>query len=329
MRTELIHLRRSLIQIAPLLALLPVTLACQTTQPRQPRTSLPSQVQTNLPRPDHIVIVIEENHGYDQIFGSEASQVPYIHQLAQQGALLTNFHALFHPSQPNYINLFSGSNQGVVVDDSCPVGPFPASLGGSLLKAKLTFMGYAEDLPAAGSVDCSAPPPGCQLGDSSCIYARKHCPWIDFADVSSTLSVPFTQFPTDFTRLPTVSFVIPNLNNDMHNGTPQQADTWLQKNLDTYIQWARSNNSLFILTWDEDENDHGPTPTLPPLNQIPTLLVGAMVTPGSTSNTVYTHHDLLRTIEDMYGLPLLGYSQGASDITGIWQTTPVGTAQKP
>jgi acid phosphatase len=64
-----------------------------------------------LPRPDHIVIVIEENHGYDQIIGAE--EAPYINHLAQQAAVFTDAHGVTHPSQPDYLALFSGSRQGV------------------------------------------------------------------------------------------------------------------------------------------------------------------------------------------------------------------------
>ena len=70
-----------------------------------------------LPLPGHIVVVVEENHGYSQIIGS--SQAPYINTLATEGALFTNSHALTHPSEPNYLAFFSGSTQGIT-DDSCP-----------------------------------------------------------------------------------------------------------------------------------------------------------------------------------------------------------------
>src|SRR5882724_9764096 len=70
-------------------------------------------------RPDHMVIVVEENHGYDQIVGSRAA--PYINgTLIQQGALLTNYHAVHHPSQPNYLELFAGSSEGIINDDLPP-----------------------------------------------------------------------------------------------------------------------------------------------------------------------------------------------------------------
>jgi acid phosphatase len=76
---------------------------------------------------------------------------------------------------------------------------------------------------------------------------------VDFSNVSSASSQPFTSFPTNFTTLLTISFVIPNLNDDMHDGTISQADTWLQNNLGAYVQFVKTNNSLLIVTWDEDD----------------------------------------------------------------------------
>src|SRR5581483_8886869 len=72
---------------------------------------------TTVPRPDHVVVVIFENHGYSQIIGS--SQAPYINSLAKAGASFTASHGVTHPIQPNYVALFSGSPQGLT-DDSCP-----------------------------------------------------------------------------------------------------------------------------------------------------------------------------------------------------------------
>src|SRR5262245_35081159 len=69
-----------------------------------------------VPRPDHVVIVVEENHSYPKIIGEE--DAPYLNSLARTGALFTASYAIEHPSQPNYLDLFSGSNQRVD-DDSC------------------------------------------------------------------------------------------------------------------------------------------------------------------------------------------------------------------
>jgi len=310
---------RSLVRITVLPVLLLASLQAKS----------PAQAQISLPRPDHIVIVMEENRGFNQIFGTAAGGVaPYMNQLVKQGALLTNYYSLHHPSQPNYIEIFSGGEHNVTGDCCVPQRLSAHSLGGSLLASKLTFTGYAEDLPSPLQCETNCPAV-CPPTNTTCCFARRHCPWTDFSDVPANLSVPFSQFPTDFTQLPTVSFVIPNLNDDMHNGTIQQADTWLQTNLDSYIQWAKSHNSLFILTWDENELEESePANTKPPQNQIGTLLVGAMVTPGSTSGTTYNPHDLLRTIEDMYRLPHIGHTPKARDIVGIWQTPSTGGAQQ-
>lgn len=70
---------------------------------------------TQLPRPAHVVVVVFENKGRGQLFAS----APYLRSLAAHGANFTNAHGIAHPSEPNYIALFSGSAQDVS-DDSCP-----------------------------------------------------------------------------------------------------------------------------------------------------------------------------------------------------------------
>jgi acid phosphatase len=258
---------------------------------------------TAIPQPDHVLVVIEENHAYGQIIGSSAA--PYINSLAQNGALFTQSFAITHPSQPNYLQLFSGSNQGVTTDN-CPTQPFNTlNLGASLLQAGYTFAGYSEGLPAIGSTACT-----------SGAYARKHNPWVDWQGaatnaIPASANLRFSDFPTDFSTLPTVSFVIPNQDNDMHNGTDPatitRGDNWLRTNLDAYVQWVNAHNSLFIVTFDEDNGSSG--------NHIATFFYGPMVTPGQYSTRI-THYTLLRTLEDMYGLPYAGAT--ATPITYVW-----------
>src|SRR6267378_1421782 len=263
-------------------------------------------VANGVPRPDHVVIVIEENHSYSEIIGSSAA--PYINSLAAQGALFTQSYAITHPSQPNYLDLFSGYNQGVT-DDSCPHYFTTDNLGLYLLNASLTFAGYSEDLPSVGSTACT-----------SGAYVRRHAPWVNFTNIPTTTNLPYSYFPTDYNTLPTLSFVIPNLNDDMHNGTIQQGDSWLQQHLDGYVQWAATHNSLFIITFDEDDGRQG--------NRIATIFVGQMVVPGQYSELIY-HFNLLRTLEDMYDLPYAGVSGNYQPITDVWvgrTPTPTPTA---
>lgn len=261
-------------------------------------------VANGVPRPDHVVIVIEENHSYSEIIGSPAA--PYINSLAAKGALFAQSYAITHPSQPNYLDLFSGFNQGVN-NDSCPHYFTTDNLELYLLNASLTFAGYSEDLPSIGSLVCT-----------SGAYVRRHAPWVNFTNIPTTTNLPYSYFPTDYTTLPTLSFVIPNLNNDMHNGTIQQADSWLQQHLDAYVQWALTHNSLFIMTFDEDDSSQG--------NRIATIFIGQMVVPGVYSELI-NHFNLLRTLEDMYDLPYAGVSGSYHPITDVWNVeTPTPTA---
>jgi len=243
-------------------------------------------------------------------------EAPFINSLVKDGALLTKFFALHHPSQPNYFVLFSGDRQKIINDDCVKNSPLitKPSLGGQLIMSGRTFKGYAEDLPEVGSKECRAGK-----------YARKHAPWINFADIPTTASRTFKEFPTDFDKLPTLSIVIPNLDNDMHDGIfgvrRKKGDKWLRNNLKSYAEWAKTHNSLLIVTWDEDDKlvwFAGET-TKPPANHIAAIFVGEMVKPGITSDKQYTHLDLLRTLQEMYGLSPLAGSEKASVITDIWK----------
>jgi hypothetical protein len=254
-----------------------------------------AQGPKSLPLPAHVVIVLEENHAYSQIIGT--SQAPYINSLARQGASFVQSYAVTHPSQPNYLALFSGSTQEVS-GDSCPHTFSVPNLASELIAAGKTFSGFSEGLPSIGSP--------CKAGK----YARKHCPWTNFSNVPPSDSLPFTSFPTNFADLPTISWVIPNLDYDMHDGTVQQADTWLKTNLANYVEWAQKNNSLLIITWDEDNDTD--------VNQIPTIFIGPMVKPGNYSEKI-THYSVLRTLEAIYGLPYAGKSASAETVTDVWQ----------
>jgi len=304
----------------------------------------------NLPVYDHIVIVVEENKDFEQIFGGDA---PYIKKLAAEGASMTRMFGEEHASQGNYFWLFSGSNQNVGFFDQVPSAashpdyPFKTSnLGEQLIKKGLSFKGYSESLPAIGS-EVDLDPPNCSK--DACIYGRKHVPWISFANVpngttiGTSSNLRFADFPSDYASLPTVAFIIPNLNHDMHNGNPAQSvpagDAWLRQNLDGYYQWAKTHNSLLIVTFDENDDKAkyygltnplvAPGATYPATdeydeyrhdlrNRIVTIFAGAYIKPGSyDEGKGVTHVNLLRTIEAMYGLPKSGAQQPNAAGAGI------------
>ena len=251
-----------------------------------------------IPTPAHIVVLVEENKPNGEIIGNKSA--PYLNALANNGALMTQSYAETHPSEPNYLALFSGNTFGLTTD-ACPVNAGAApNLASELLAAGYSFGGFAEDLPAVGSTACSAGK-----------YARKHAPWVNFTNVPAANSVPFSAFNarSDYASLPTVSFVIPNLDNDMHDGSVAQADAWLSSNISHYANWAVANNSLLIVTFDEDDGGAN--------NQIPTVIYGAHVKPGSYGQPM-SHYNVLSTIEEMYGLPKTGLAANAPAITDIW-----------
>lgn len=284
-----------------LLLLVAFILSACTQIQNQPKKQAPVEknvpVSGKLPKIDHIVIVVEENHSQRSIIGNQSA--PYINSLMSQGANLTNYHAIEYPSQPNYLDLFSGSNQGVT-DDRVPGGKFSTdNLAIELIEKNYSFVGYSEDLPSIGF-----------NGESNGAYVRKHNPWVNFTNVSHEANQPLENFPMNFKKLPTVSFVIPNLDHDMHDGTIKEGDQWLKEQIDPYVQWAKKHNSLLILTWDEDDHSQN--------NQIPTFFVGPMVK-NSQFNENVNHYNLLRTIEDIYGLSHAGESGSVHPITSIWK----------
>ena len=256
----------------------------------------PATGTTAIPAPAHTLVVMLENHSYGQVIADPAA--PFINSVARQGVLFTSAHAVTHPSQPNYLALFSGSTQGVT-DDSCPQQFSAPNLASELLAAHDTFAGYSEGLPATGSLTCSA-------GG----YARKHVPWSNFSNVPASVSKPFTAIPAgNYARLPTVSFVIPDLCDDMHDCSVAVGDSWLRQHIGPYLNWAMTHHSLLILAWDENDGSPG--------NQIPLIFAGETVRPGRYSQPV-THYNVLATIEAAYGLPRIGRSAAAAPITGIW-----------
>ena len=292
-----------------------------------------------LPVYDHIVIVVEENKDYEEIIGN--SNAPYINNvLKKEGANFTRMYGEEHFSQGNYFWMFSGDNQTIGFIDQVPSKennpnyPFKTTnLGEQLIKKGLSFKGYAESLPAIGFT-----------GDTSAdLYARKHVPWISFANVPTGTTVAtssnlrFADFPSDpaqYNTLPTVAFVIPNLKNDMHDGPIIESipagDRWLQNNLGRYYEWAKDHNSLLILTFDENDDKRGYRGLTNPLvdpqtcagegrdheycvdlnNRIVTIFAGAHIKSGDyPEGKGITHVNLLRTLEAMYGLSKAGAQQ--------------------
>ena len=280
--------------------------------------------------PSHVVVVIEEDRAANAI--GDTTNVPYFNQLASTGLVYSNSHGLNTSTQEgemSYLGLFSGSTQGVT-DDSYH-GPFSGpNLAQSLNNAGLSFAGYSESMPHAGdTTDNYAASPTNPAYDD--LYMRAYNPMSQFSNegagkTNAQVNLTFAGFPTTaagYASLPTVSFVIPDTLHNTHGSNDtspyatdpgsynllrQNADTWLKTNLDGYLQWAKQNNSLLIVTDDEGDRAHVFA------NGFATIINGdpRLFDAGTDTKSV-TPYNLLRTIEDMYGIAPLGSSATAAD----------------
>jgi acid phosphatase len=221
------------------------------------------------PHASQVTIVLMENKDYNLVIGTP--NAPYLNTtLIPKGVLLRNSHAIGHPSEPNYLALFSGSTQGVQ-GDPCPVYFTAPDIASELIAAGKTFAGYSESMPRDGYK-------GCYHG----LYDRNHNPWVEFKNVPNSDNLVYHGFPSS-----PASFVwiTPNLCHDTHNCSVKVGDTWLSKNLPPIIDWDKKNDGLLILTWDEAAPDNNGK------NHIATVLVGPTIVAGK-NDTQNDRNDL-------------------------------------
>jgi hypothetical protein len=297
--------------------------------------SLEQRQLLSIVAPSHIVVVVEEDRGANAI--GDTTNMPYFNQLASMGLVYSNSHGLNTTSQEgemNYLALFSGSTQGETSNGFN--GPYAGgNLAQSLNNKGMSFTGYAEAMPHNGdTTDAYAASPTNPAYDD--LYVGAYNPMAQFSNVgtgktNAQVNQTFAGFPTTaagYAALPTVSYIIPDTAHNTHGSNDsapyatdpnnynffrQSADTWLKNNLSAYVQWAQQNNSILIITGDEGDRSHGFTSLA--TNKVSTIIVGAtgLVVPG-TDPTSINPYNLLRTIEDMYGLSALGQTSTATDL---------------
>ena len=251
-----------------------------------------------LPAPDHVFLIVLENHSFSQVIGNAA--MPYFNSLAAQHSLAANYFANTHPSIGNYFMLTTGQ---IVTNNDNFAGTFAGdNLARALAGAGKTWKSYVESLPHIGYTGANVHP-----------YLKRHNPFSYFTDVINTPSiaanmVPFSQIFSDLSAgsLPSFAYIAPNAHNDAHDcpgggatcrdtDKLAAADSWLQANIDPLITNPALANSVFIITWDESTDPdiaHGG-------GQIATVLVGSHVRSGFRSTTFYQHQNTLRLILDL------------------------------
>ena len=276
---------------------------------------------------DRVLIIVLENVDYER-----AIQDPNLAALAEQGASFTNFHALFHPSYPNYLAMIAGTDFGISRRGSYfgdkqvnfPDDSDHRTIADRLVAAGLDFKQYAEELPTAFCPwQIHSEHVASKLGD----YARKHVPFLSFQEVQKkwcdrVIRVDSTQADNYFVEdarkgLVAYSFYSPNMNHDGHDTTVIVAGAWVRKFLDESFPAKLRQGTLVIITFDESGGNQD--------NRIYTVFLGDMVKPASEQDAAalghhYNHYSVLRTIEDNFGLqPLTANDRDATPITGIWK----------
>jgi hypothetical protein len=263
---------------------------------------------------NRVVVVVLENKARGQVLGNP--DAPAFNAFARQGAVLRAYRGVTHPSLPNYLALVSGSTHGISSDcTSCTVAG--RSLADTLEARKLTWKAYAEGLPRAG-----------WTGSSRGRYAKKHVPFLYFRRVLASPArlkrvVPLTQLGRDRAagRLPNFALVVPDLCHDMHDCSVATGDAWLKRFLPPLLKLP--GTAVFVVFDESDTGDPG----------VPALALGPLVRARSYFTSRTSHYGLLRTIEQGFGLPLLGQSARATPVTGIWRLPPThpkeGSAARP
>ena len=241
--------------------------------------------------PHHVFVIVMENHSASEALGGS-----FTASLAQRYGVAQNYHAVAHPSVPNYLALTSGSTWGFQ-DDSYHVLP-NKDIGTELTDAHVSWRAYMEGLTARGCIDSPVP------------YDPGHNPFAYYGGDCPPNVVPLTDLSGDLSgSTPRFAWITPDMCHDTHNCSVSVGDAWLQQEVGqiTASNAWKSGGVLFI-TWDEDDGSTD--------NQVLTLVVAQGVSHRSSSKR-YTHYSLLATMEDLLGVGRLGQAASAAPMSDL------------
>lgn len=286
--------------MARLVLLATVLLIAACTGPAQrpaaattpPSTATAAAATTPRIASSHVFVIVMENRGY-----AEAMAQPYTARLAAQYAVATNYHAVSHPSLPNYLALTGGSTFGITDDG---YHPLPAGgIGAELTAHGVSWRAYMEGM-TRGCMDSPAP------------YALKHDPFAYFGGACPANVVPLTTLDGDLAgATPSFVWITPDLCHDGHDCSSRQADDFLAGLVPRILASAAwRDGGVLFLTWDEDDGNSG--------NRVPAIVVAPNLTRHETAQP-HDHYSLLASIEDRLGVPRLGQSQQATSLSELWE----------
>jgi phosphatidylinositol-3-phosphatase len=249
-----------------------------------------------------VIVIVMENKDFDQVIG--AAEAPYMDSLADRYGLALNYHAVTHPSLPNYLALLGGSTFGIRSNcTDCHVDA--PNLVDTLEDAGISWKAYMEGLPSP-----------CYAGALAGRYAKKHNPFMYFDSITNDFArcskvVPFDQLDRDLagSSLPRFVWITPDLCHDMHDCSISQGDGFL-KGLIPRLLPTLGRDGVLFLTFDESSVESGQDG-----GRVATIVAGPTVHKGIRSDTRYTHYSLLHTVEESWGLSSLVHSPCACTLS--------------
>lgn len=279
----------------------------------------------------HVFVITMENTDASQIYGN-TTNAPYINNtLLPNYAHATNWNDELPSlaSEPHYIWMEAGTNafsDHTFTTDNDPSRKNSTSSTAHLvtqIKNSLngvTWMTYQEGQDANTGA--------CPVVSSG-FYAAKHNPFVFFKDVSGNTpsktnaycaahSKPYTSLAADLAadNIASYVFITPNLCNDMHGATGcpnsnriRSGDDWLSAELPNLINWVNLHSSVILITWDEG----GST------TKMPFLAIGPGVKANYAGAVSYDHKSIIKSVEEIFGLPLLSTVSGATDLADLFQ----------
>lgn len=276
----------------------------------------------NIPRSSHVWVLTEENHSFEDVVGN--SKMPYYNQLIKQYGLAAQFYSDQHSSLPALMWYVAGA--AVETDNntvSCNHNN--DNIVRELLKHGYTWRSYQENMPYAGYQGL--------FGGPNNEYARRHNPLVDFSDVcpgtgQDKNSVPYSQMATDFAQdnIANYAYITPDLQEDAHDGTPEEADQWLQANLPDILarpEFSPGGDGILFIVWDEGTLNTDNRCSASVANgcggRVPNLVIGPRVKAGYESTITYHNENLLKTVCVAMGLSTCpGAAQNAAPMADFF-----------
>ncbi|MBO0912357.1 MAG: hypothetical protein J2P13_11245 [Acidobacteria bacterium] len=240
----------------------------------------------------HVILLVEENQSFSTVYHN---RMPWLSALGDKYGVATNYYSDDPGSLLDYLWLSSGSSESKFgcTGNDCPLPVTDDNIFRELNQRGMSWNVYAESLPSAGF-----------MGASAGLYVKRHDPAVWYSDVLNSPQqqqkvVPFTRFAVDLAanNLPDYAIIVPNLNNDAHNGTPEAADNWLKTNIGPLLEsryFQSGPQSVMFITFDNGDHDAQ--------GQVLTAVVGQDVIPGVKVDTRFRHENTLRTIMELLGL---------------------------